>query len=106
MLEYESLNTPADDGDILVEPHGARLREAVELNQALCGQWHFRFGDLDIQELRESVRTSLTPDPAAPCVVTGHQCEFMHPGVWAKHVAAIVDGTADANVIPFQAGGK
>ena len=25
---------------------------------------------------------------------------------WAKHVAAIVDGTADANVIPFQAGGK
>jgi hypothetical protein len=88
MLDFGLLKAPPNDGDILIEPHGTLLRHAVERNQRLIQDWHFPFGTIDLQDLRQSVRAAMTPDATTPCVVTGHQPEFLHPGVWAKHVVA------------------
>jgi len=88
MLDFEALRTPAEDGQVLIEPPPERLVELVERNRKLLGSSQVRLGGMELAELRHRVRAGLTDEPAGPLIVTGHQPEFFHPGVWAKYVAA------------------
>lgn len=73
MIPHERLKTPAADGAVLVEP---------SIRTLLCGP---PLPDWAVQ-LRRSLRARL--GLAGPLVVTGHQCEFFHAGVFAKTIAA------------------
>lgn len=44
--------------------------------------------DLDAQAVRRRLRRRITPNPDSPIIATGHQPDFIHAGVWAKHVVA------------------
>ena len=96
--DFSRLRTPPHSGDVLVEPSPPEMRAALEGNMNLVARWDLRLADLDLRTARREVRRR-DGAPDAPTVVIGHQPEFIHPGVWAKHVVAArlaraVGGTA------------
>ena len=103
-LDFCRLRTPPHGGDVLVEPSPPEMRAALEANIDLIARWDLRLADLDLRPARrDGRRRPGAPGPDGPMVVIGHQPEFIHPGVWAKHVVATrlaeaVGGTA-ANLI-------
>lgn len=88
MLDFSRLRPPTSDGEVLVEPSHARLSAVAEGNRALLDSYVFAVLDTDVQTLRRELRRSLCAGCEAPTVMTGHQPEFIHAGVWAKHVVA------------------
>lgn len=90
-LDFGRLNTPANHGDILVEPDAAGLRAMLDDNMRLVSTWQAKVVDQDLIDVRRQVRQRVAgvDDDAVPLVVTGHQPEFIHAGVWAKHVVAV-----------------
>ncbi len=72
----------------------------VEANAGLAASWRVALADRDLAGVRDEVRRCVAGvDVGRPLIVTGHQPEFIHPGVWAKHVVAVrlaeaVGGTA------------
>jgi hypothetical protein len=99
------LRAPSTDGALLADPP---LESAAGL--AVANAAHLRTWDYDVQgrrasRLRPHVRREIleqarrflhrhglqvpeTSSEEAPLVVTGHQPELFHPGVWAKNFAA------------------
>lgn len=76
-------------GDVLVEPAPAAMRAALEAAPARVASWTVTLAGLDLRDVRREARRRITEtDQDRPFVVTGHQPEFIHPGVWAKHVVA------------------
>ncbi len=91
---------PRGHGDILITPSYARLTEALAARPAPAARWNF---GVPVEEVRSVARRETlaaaaahaaeieAPAPAnvaaLPWVVTGHQVEFYHAGVWAKVVA-------------------
>ncbi len=88
MLDFTKLKTPPDDGDVLIEPPRSHLRRLAESNYAHLSSISLPVLDTDIQRIRAEQRTVLCPSCSGPIVMTGHQPEFIHAGVWAKHVVA------------------
>ncbi len=88
MLDFDTLRTPPSHGDVLVEPAMDRLAGLVEQNRELIASYIFSLAGVPIGDLRKMVRGALCPDCRGPIIVTGHQPEFIHAGVWAKHVVA------------------
>jgi len=88
MLDFSALNTPAHDGDLLIAPHPPRLAQLLEENRRRIEQWDTPVLDVTLRELRRRVREQLLGNTDAPLVMTGHQPDFIHPGVWAKHAVA------------------
>jgi len=99
MLRFHSLQTPPDDGGILLEPPPEHWRALVEQNSRLLSQSSGKLAGVAIGEVRQQVRSQLLGIGAdARVVAAGHQPEFVHPGVWAKHVAVrAFAGAADAS---------
>ncbi|MCH7525978.1 MAG: hypothetical protein IID39_00945 [Planctomycetes bacterium] len=89
MLDFARLRTPAAHGDVLVEPGASQMRALAEANRELLASYTFPVLDTNIGELRASIRHSLCGQAEGPVVATGHQPEFIHAGVWAKHVVAV-----------------
>lgn len=110
------LRVPVENGGILAVPLISEAAFTIETNQARLAA----IDGLDLQgrtlgQMREIARgeliasafrytselrgnVQLRPDPG-PIVLTGHQPELFHPGVWVKNFAAarvaqLVDGTA------------
>lgn len=83
-IAYERLTVPQEHLGVLIEPPADAL-------DALIGTDHTRelrgaeLLDASIAELREQLRQRL--ELVSPVVLTGHQAEFGHPGVFAKTVA-------------------
>src|SRR5262245_27628591 len=76
--DFDSLRAPADDGGVLIVPSLGAIMPVAERNRSMRHAAPVRL-------LGEAVER----DSTGPLVVaTGHQPEFMHPGVWAKNVAA------------------
>ena len=74
---------PTDDGRILVDLPGPSLEAVVERNrQKLRRTALFR---IPIDEWQSTWRDT---DLHTPTIVTGHQPEWVHPGVWLKHFVA------------------
>jgi hypothetical protein len=104
------LRTPATDGGLLVEPRVPGASSQVAANAARLAAWDYDFQGRRAQVLRDQIRRDVVsmaheflgrhglepPKPAAkgdgnpspPLIVTGHQPELFHPGVWIKNFAA------------------
>ena len=101
---YKQYRAPMGDGEQLSVPHRSEWPEAVADNREAR---HGLDPDLEGRSLRDlaigarrsvldaAVRFSRcytdnlpAVDPDAPLVVTGHQPELFHPGVWLKNFAA------------------
>ncbi|MCH7812658.1 MAG: hypothetical protein IID40_01430, partial [Planctomycetes bacterium] len=88
-LDFTRLLTPAADGEVLVEPAPASMRALLDATAALIDRWDVSLADRDLRSVRREVRRRVADvEDERPVVVIGHQPEFIHPGVWAKHVVA------------------
>jgi hypothetical protein len=85
LIRYERLVTPAEHLGVLVEPAGRELHATLDA----CRARRFddvRLLDTTLGALRTQLRARLNLTP--PVIVTGHQTEFFHAGVFAKTIAA------------------
>jgi hypothetical protein len=106
------LRAPATDGGVLVDPPWAAVRDMTATNADRLSAWDYDVQGRKVARLREQARREvvhlardflrrhglgdgLAPRPAdgdaearPPLVVTGHQPELFHPGVWVKNFAA------------------
>lgn len=95
---------PAGHGELLEEPPYEEWSEALDANLAAIGGRSFDVAGLDANALRESARTELltaasafserlgvpvrdqpTSGEPVPLIVTGHQPDLYHPGIWVKN---------------------
>ncbi len=89
MLRLRNLKTPPDDGGILLEPPPGHWSALLEQNVGLLARMGGTLAGVPVQEARRQVRVQLLGQTeAARIIAVGHQPEFVHPGVWAKQVAA------------------
>jgi hypothetical protein len=88
MLDFDQLRTPADHGDTLVEPDPSVMARMAQSNQATLRESDLTLAGVGLREYRRELRSRLGLEERARLAVTGHQPEFIHPGVWAKHVVA------------------
>ncbi len=88
MLDFSKLSTPPRHGDVLIEPAAGRLVELAESNRALISGYPLDILGLNIGRIREALRERMCDGCTGPVIMTGHQPEFIHAGVWAKHVVA------------------
>jgi len=87
MLKFDQLQTPPDDGDILIAPAGSHWPRLLEENRHLRKKWDFSIAGFPVHQVRQKIREALLGmSEESPIVAAGHQPEFIHPGVWAKHV--------------------
>ena len=106
------LRAPSSDGALLADPPFANAGEALEANASRLNRWDHDFQGRRADRLRSMARAQVMalaktyhdangldwPDPPGQpprLVVTGHQPELFHPGVWVKNFA--VAGLAEAN---------
>jgi hypothetical protein len=105
LMEPHRLRAPSTDGALLAEPPLAEAGARLAANAARLAQWNHDFQGRSSSRLRALARQQLFEqarrylggagitlperlDPGAPLVVTGHQSELFHPGVWIKNFAA------------------
>ncbi len=87
LLDYSEVRTPPGHGDTIVVPPPDVLPELATNNRHYLETHQFPVLDVSSLECRRLARRQLHPDLAdRTWIVTGHQPEFTHPGVWAKHV--------------------
>lgn len=101
---------PASDGEILADPPLAKVADALDANLGRFGPWDHDFQGRRATRLRSMARAEVldrarrhlrafgqddlgdlpdpSRDPSIPLIVTGHQPELSHPGVWVKNFAA------------------
>jgi len=105
-LDFDKIRTPADHLDVLVEPAFERLTDMVEANRDQSRRYDFRLMDVSYRDARAMARRALSVDDDVPIVAAGHQPEFIHPGVWAKHAVlqrlARVVGAMPLNLVVDQ----
>ncbi|QDV32431.1 hypothetical protein [Tautonia plasticadhaerens] len=109
-LTPRRLRAPASDGALLAEPPMAEAPGLLDANRRRLSSWDHDFQGRRAGRLRSMARSEILdrsrrfllrfglddldglPDPSrdadAPLVVTGHQPELSHPGVWVKNFAA------------------
>ena len=99
MPEPHRIAVPRASGEVLVEPAADQLATLALVNHRLLARAPRRIAGRPLGEWRAQIRAQLLDDADRPCIVTGHQPDFIHPGIWAKSVVAIrlakaVDGSA------------
>jgi hypothetical protein len=105
------LRAPATDGGLLVQPPPAAVPGLVAAQAARWTTWDYDFQGRRASRLRDQARREVValagdflrrhgleaPPPVVgdaygpdgwPLIVTGHQPELFHPGVWVKNFAA------------------
>ncbi len=92
---------PAGHGEVLTRPAFDEWASLAERNRSTAASWSFRVAGVSAVEVRTLARTealessaefsarlgvAVKPpgDPAGLIVLTGHQPELYHPGVWIK----------------------
>lgn len=78
MNRFDALAAPSEDGGLLIEPPLCEWPALIQANRRTTADRLFRPGD--------PARDAFLSEP--PRILVGHQPEFMHPGVWAKQIAA------------------
>lgn len=84
LIRYERLVAPREQLGVLVEPAPARLRAAL-IKHPPPRPESIAVLDTTLAALRAQLRQQLGLD--GPVILTGHQPEFVHAGVFAKTVA-------------------
>ncbi len=79
-----ALQTPASDGDVLIDPVPELLKATIDTNRRRVAAYDLALCGMPIQEYRRAVRRGLELPVDVPLVAGGHQPEFFHCGVWAK----------------------
>ncbi len=104
-MKPHRLRAPSTDGALLAEPPLAQAGARLAANAARFARWDHDFQGRSAGRLRAMARHQVfeqarrylgrfgldvpdRPDETAPLVVTGHQSELFHPGVWIKNFAA------------------
>lgn len=83
------LRTPTRNRELLIEPSFAAIPELLDENRRRLDASAVRIDGHFLRDLRRLARSELyISDPDVPLVVTGHQPELFHPGVWVKNFAA------------------
>ncbi len=77
---------PRGHGDQLADPSLHLWPTLARQQYELLNQCTARIGSSTVAELRASLRQRLKL-PDVPVIVTGHQPELFHPGVWVKNFA-------------------
>ncbi|MCP4591194.1 MAG: hypothetical protein GY842_10640 [bacterium] len=85
-LDFTRLRTPPNHADTLVEPEAEQLARLTEANHRRLAEADYSLLDLPGAQARRQVRAGLGVGDDQLAIVAGHQPEFIHPGVWAKHV--------------------
>ncbi|MCZ6682945.1 MAG: hypothetical protein O7B26_07155, partial [Planctomycetota bacterium] len=98
--KIDGLTAPEHDGTPLIVPAADTLAQLIEHNRALKRSYTF--------EVCGRPATDFDGSDREPVIMTGHQPDFLHPGVWAKNVvggrlAAKVGGRADFLVVDSDA---
>jgi hypothetical protein len=92
---------PSGHGELLEQPPYPEWHSLLESNRSATAAWRFEVAGMDAVSLRDaaraevmecasdfSVRLGVSIRPTAtldaPLIVTGHQPELFHPGVWVK----------------------
>lgn len=96
---------PAGHGELLEQPAYSEWREALDANLTAISGWSFDVAGRDASTLRGSAREELLAesrtfsarlgvpvrtqaagaDGQVPLIVTGHQPDLYHPGIWVKN---------------------
>ncbi len=85
VLDFNELKTPAGHGEVLVLPD--QLADLAESNARMLRANEFRVLDVSSLDCRSIAREVFRSGLADKLwIITGHQPEFIHPGVWAKHL--------------------
>ncbi len=109
-MKAHRLRAPSTDGGLLATPSLDEVAPLLDANIRRLESWDYDFQGRPVARLREIARRDLTAaarrfleshgvsapsgeDPggdgaAGPLIVTGHQPELFHPGVWVKNFAA------------------
>lgn len=88
MLDFRKLKTPPGHGDVLVLPEPPQCARWLRGTAKSMSAATIPFAGRTLAAWRAETRRMLVGDADRPLVVIGHQPEFFHPGVWAKHVVA------------------
>ena len=88
MLDFHKLKTPPGHGDVLVLPEPTQCARWLRENANSLSAATIPLVGRTLAAWRAETRRMLVGDNDCPLVVIGHQPEFFHPGVWAKHVVA------------------
>ena len=99
-LDFNRLQAPEANSGVLMEPAPEHVRALLGITSKLVDGCTVSLAGRPLADVRREVRqcvAGVTDD--TPVVMTGHQPEFIHPGVWAKHVVVVrlaraVDGVA------------
>ena len=92
---YGAWAAPKFDEALFIWPDGSGLVDVAQQNAALRSMRPpAPLLDVPADEVRTAARQYLNVDPAKPLIVTGHQSELHHPGVWVKN--ALIHAVAEA----------
>ncbi len=88
MLDFKNLQTPLSHGDVLVEPGPGALLLAAKKNRQSLANASVMIAGQTLAHWRSQTRKKIAGRDEIFIIVTGHQPDFIHPGVWAKHVVS------------------
>jgi hypothetical protein len=102
LISLHELRAPSEDGGILYHPDLSHVAELIKENQKKLSNVHSLIFDRPLKELRllakeeaiaaamaflKSNQQEIKVDKGLPLLVSGHQPELFHPGVWIKNFA-------------------
>lgn len=91
---YQQFRAPREQGQSLVDPDWDQLLPLVDANRRQAAELPYDFGGMPLVELRVAARFSLLFAATGrmvndalerPLIMSGHQPELFHPGVWFKN---------------------
>lgn len=91
-MTYADWKAPKGDSESLIWPEPEVLLRAVGENIDSLTRSGVRLQNRPIQEWRGEARAFAGVHDARPIILTGHQTELWHPGVWVKN--ALIDAAA------------
>ena len=101
---YPNYRAPQSTGDILCAPSWSTIQDQLATNRQALDRCEVQIADATLAELSRQARSALLTQartytssysdaifPSSenyPLILTGHQPEFVHPGVWLKNYFA------------------
>src|SRR6476659_4896603 len=93
-LIHRRLRAPLEDGAVLINPRPSEITALIKRNQAIGAQFD-RLGEFPAEyrkssRLQAALAARVIPNDHklwldAPFILSGHQPDLFHPGVWLKN---------------------
>lgn len=87
MPPLRRFRAPQGDGELLADPAFDQIPDLISRNCQLLDASDVRIDGTTLAQFRRETRQELC-DSTGPLILTGHQPELCHPGVWLKTFAA------------------